>query len=101
MDTNNGHSSANKSRAKKKGFRETLFTDRKFRDYAKRVVWITIGAVLVELVVLRLAQSELANDANTFKAIVIASFLAAMSISSAIVCFIVRIVDEYVCSAVD
>ena len=79
-----------------KTFLEPLRADRKFRLGAGRVMRIAVVAIVIEVSMLGLARSSLADDVNTHLVIVFASFAAALVILSAVGWFIVRVVDEFI-----
>ena len=80
--------------SREKTFLEALRADRKFRLDAGRIMRIALVAIVIEVSMLGLARSGLADDANTHQVIVFASFVAALVILSAIGWFIVRVIDE-------
>jgi len=82
--------------SREKTFLEALRADRKFRLDAGRVMRIALVAIVIEVSMLGLIRSDLADDANTHQVLVFASFVAALVILSAIGWFIVRVVDELI-----
>ena len=82
--------------SREKTFLETLRADRKFRIDAARVTRIALVAIVIEVSMLELARSDLADDTNTYQVIFFASFAAALVILSAVGWFIVRTVDELI-----
>ena len=87
--------------SREKTFLETLRADRKFRIDAARVTRIALVAIVIEVSMLELARSDLADDTNTYQVIFFASFAAALVILSAVGWFIVRTVDELICRFID
>lgn len=82
-------------------FLGVLRTDSKFRLNAGRVMRIASVALVIEVAMLGLARSDLADDANTYQVICFALFVAVLVIISALGWFIVRVIDEFVWFVVD
>ena len=78
-----------------KTFLESLRADRKFRIDAKRIGLIAITALIVDTTIFALIRFGLYYDANTYTVILFASFVATWVVVSAIACFVIRVVDEF------
>ncbi len=89
------------TRAAEKSFLETLREDPRFRLDAKRIGLIAMTALILDAVMFGLALSGLDYDANTHQVIVFASFVTTLIVVSAVVCLVMRVVDEFFSFYVD
>jgi len=100
MDTQKSPKSGGKRRAKMTS-RETLRKDRVFRLDAKRIGRTASAALLLDVAMVWLARSGLADDPNTHQLVVLISFIATMIVVSAALCFALRVFEEFFSYVVD
>lgn len=94
MDTQNAPKINGKRRATKT-FCKTLREDPNFRLDAKRIGLTAFAVLFLDIAMVWLLRTSLVNDTNTHKLIVCISFATTMTAIWAVLCFVLRILEEF------
>ena len=93
MDTQNSPK-FDGTRCPAKTFRETLRDDPDFRLDAKRIGLTGLAVLFLDIAMICLLRAGLVVDPNTHKLIVFMSFGSTMIVIYAVLCFVLRILEE-------